>query len=118
MTAQRLLRVNEGLRPELNGGYQRSANRLAHPIAFAQPFTGSPVTRNSFLIGSNRGRDCEPKRQHGMPRRAAVHRGPGRRDGLHHHNQTRPATKTIMKLINGNVTAMSVSAVSENPTCF
>ena len=26
---------------------------------------------------------------------------------LHHHNQTRPATKTIMKLINGNVTAMS-----------
>jgi len=30
----------------------------------------------------------------------------------------RPATKTIMKLINGNVTAMSVSAVSENPTCF
>jgi hypothetical protein len=38
--------------------------------------------------------------------------------GLHHHNQTRPATKTIMKLINGNVTAMSVSAVSENPTCF
>ncbi len=38
--------------------------------------------------------------------------------GVHHHNQTRPATKTIMKLINGNVMAMSVSAVSENPTCF
>ena len=52
MTAERLLRANEGMaRPELNGGYQRSANRLAHTIAFAQPFTGSPVTRNSFLIG-------------------------------------------------------------------
>ena len=33
MTAQRLLRAAS--RPELNGGYQRSANRLAPPIALA-----------------------------------------------------------------------------------
>jgi hypothetical protein len=54
----------------------------------------------------------------GVPSDPSFVNAAGWRDGLHHHNQTRPATKTIMKLINGNVTAMSVSAVSENPTCF